>query len=137
MKRLTPRHLLLPDDTWGNTFQPIIYVNMVPYEIKGNRDRKPESETRRQAQKRAHQEKVGNIMFPDQIGSKESLDETLDTIIFVYRQLVKHGCIVAGVEADERRLVASLHNKIEHGTHWVSLAWSGEIWHGLPRPGTV
>ena len=58
MKRITPRHLLLPDDTWDNSFQPMIYLNMVPYEIKSNRDRKPESEDRRLAAKREHQAKV-------------------------------------------------------------------------------
>ena len=58
MKRLTPRHLLLPDDTWGKTFHPMLYVNIAPYELKNVRIRSAGGETRRKGGKDDHAKKV-------------------------------------------------------------------------------
>ena len=59
-----------------------------------------------------------NIRFPDNLKSREDLDEALETIVAVYQQLVRHGMIVAGDEQDERRLVTDLNTKVERGTEF-------------------
>ena len=50
--------------------------------------------------------------MPDQLRSKEDLDESLELICLVCRQLARHGCIVPTADTDERRLVQRLHQKI-------------------------
>ena len=41
------------------------------------------------------------IKFPDHVKHQEDLDDTLDTIVSTYKQLVRHGLVVADHEEDE------------------------------------
>ena len=47
---------------------------------------------------------------------QEDVDEISDKLTKVYRQLIRHGLIVAGNACDERSLVVDLNEKIPEGT---------------------
>ena len=67
---------------------------------------------------------------------QEDVDEISDKLTKVYRQLIRHGLIVAGNACDERSLVIDLNEKIPEGTEMRRWFYSDDNKLDIPNFGS-
>ena len=83
--------------------------------------------------RRDDEEALGSIDLPSNIQHREDLDETLESIVRIYRQMVRHGVIAPDCDQDERPLIVDLNAKVEKGTKFRMLFQGRDAHHEGPR----
>ena len=71
------------------------------------------------------------MRFPE-IEFQEDIDDLCDKLTKIYRQLVRHGLIVANNPCDERSLVVDLFEKVPEGTKLREWFFTDLNKHALP-----